>query len=138
MRSALILVLLVACGGKSEPPPQTPISNQAPPTAKPAVEPDPVHKRPDCDAIDNSECAMQIVEYFAKEMCNCKDKACADTVNEGYSNWGMEMAKRVRGTSSSKPDAELTKKMVDAAMLYNECFAKLAMAADPSTGSAAP
>jgi hypothetical protein len=78
--------------------------------------------------------ALAKTEEFSKKMCECKDKACGDKVNEDFTKWGQEMAKTA-GTAKAdeKPDPELTKKLTEAATKYSECFTKLATATPPPT-----
>ena len=75
--------------------------------------------------------ALGKIEGFSKSMCECKDKACADKVNDEYTKWGTEMAKTAKPEDASKADPETTKKMTDAATKYTECFTKLAVATPP-------
>jgi hypothetical protein len=85
--------------------------------------------------------AIAKLEAFSKDMCECKDKACADKVNDAMSKWGTEMAKTA--AKDDKPDPELAKKSADVMTKYTECMTKLMMAgAEPKAaadkGSAAP
>ena len=77
--------------------------------------------------------ALGKIEGFSKSMCECKDKACADKVNDEYTKWGTEMAKSAKPEDASKVDAETTKKMTEAATKYTECYTKLAVATPPPT-----
>jgi hypothetical protein len=71
--------------------------------------------------------AIAKVEEFSKKMCECKDKACGDKVNDEYTKWGQEMAKTAKPEDAKSVSAEDTKKMTEAATKYSECFTKLAM-----------
>jgi len=71
--------------------------------------------------------AMAKMETFSKEMCECKDKACADGVNKKMSDWGTEMAKTA-GKAEEKPDPEMAKKSAEIMTKYTECMTKLMMA----------
>jgi hypothetical protein len=75
--------------------------------------------------------ALAKTEEFSKRMCECKDKACGDKVNEDYMKWGQEMAKSAGGKTEDKPDPELTKKLTEAATKYGDCYTKLATATPP-------
>jgi hypothetical protein len=78
--------------------------------------------------------AVAKMEGFQKQMCDCKDKACADKVNEDMSKWGTEMAKTAGAAKDEKPDPDLAKKSADIMTKYTECMTKLMMA---GAGSAA-
>jgi len=71
--------------------------------------------------------ALAKMEGFSKQMCDCKDKACADKVNEEMTKWGTEMAKNA-GKGDEKPDPEMAKKSADIMTKYTECMTKLMMA----------
>src|SRR5712671_4503487 len=69
------------------------------------------------------------MEGFSKSMCDCKDKACADKVNDDMTKWGQEMAKNAKpGDTSEKPDPEMAKKSADVMTKYTECMTKMMMA----------
>jgi hypothetical protein len=81
--------------------------------------------------------AVAKMEGFQKAMCECKDKACADKVNDDMAKWGAEMAKTAGAAKDEKPDPELAKKSADIMTKYTECMTKLMMAgAGAGTGSA--
>jgi hypothetical protein len=81
--------------------------------------------------------ALAKMESFQKSMCDCKDKACADKVNEDMSKWGTEMAKNAGAANDEKPDPDMAKKSADVMTKYTECMTKLMMAgAGAGTGSA--
>ena len=71
--------------------------------------------------------AMAKMEGFSKDMCECKDKACADKVNENMTKWGTEMAKTA-GKADEKPDPEMVKKSTETMTKYTECMTKIMMA----------
>ena len=85
--------------------------------------------------------AVAKMEGFQKQMCECKDKACADKVNEEMTKWGTEMAKNAKPGEAEKPDPDLAKKSADIMTKYTECMTKLMMAgagsdaAKPADGS---
>ncbi|HEU0034294.1 MAG TPA: hypothetical protein VFQ53_26910 [Kofleriaceae bacterium] len=79
--------------------------------------------------------AVAKMESFKKDMCECKDKACADKVNEAYMKWGSEMAKTTAG-KDEKPDPDLVKKTTDIMAQYSECMTK-ASGAGGAMGSGA-
>jgi len=73
--------------------------------------------------------AVAKMEGFQKSMCDCKDKACADKVNEDMTKWGTEMAKTAgAGAKDEKPDPEMAKKSADIMTKYTECMTKIMMA----------
>jgi len=76
--------------------------------------------------------AVAKMEGFQKSMCDCKDKACADKVNEDMAKWGTEMAKTMGAAKDEKPDPDLAKKSADVMTKYTECMTKLMMAAIPT------
>jgi hypothetical protein len=80
--------------------------------------------------------AVAKMEEFQKKMCDCKDKACADKVNEEMTKWGTEMAKNAGGKTDEKPDPEIAKKSADIMTKYTECMTKLMMAGAGGGGSA--
>jgi hypothetical protein len=72
---------------------------------------------------------MEVLSEFADRMCECKDKACADKVNEDYTKWGTEMARKAKPDDYRKHSPDDIRKMTEAATKYTECYTKLAMAA---------
>ncbi|MBA2545164.1 MAG: hypothetical protein H0V17_36315, partial [Deltaproteobacteria bacterium] len=62
--------------------------------------------------------AVAKMEGFQKSMCDCKDKACADKVNEDMAKWGTEMSKNAGATKDDKPDPDLAKKSADIMTKY--------------------
>lgn len=86
-----------------------------------------LHELPDPVARSEAEEALAHIQEFSRRMCECKDKACADQVNEDYMRWGQEMARNLTAREPMRPDPELTKLMADAATRYTECYTKLAM-----------
>jgi len=83
--------------------------------------------------------AVAKMEGFQKSMCDCKDKACADKVNEDMAKWGTEMAKTMGAAKDEKPDPDLAKKSADVMTKYTECMTKLMMAGmdKPAAGDTA-
>jgi hypothetical protein len=91
--------------------------------------------------------AMAKMSEFADEMCKCKDKACADKVQEGMTKWSTDMAaKGGDKKADEKPDEATMKKMTEVGQKYAECMTKamtpaaagdVGSAADPATGSGA-
>ncbi len=69
--------------------------------------------------------AVVKMSEYADKMCACKDKACADRVNEELTRWSTEMARDAGQVRDHKPDEEAMKKMVDAGTRYGECMTKV-------------
>jgi hypothetical protein len=74
--------------------------------------------------------AVKMMESFQTQMCSCKDKACADKVNEDMTKWGTEMAKNAGAYYDERPDPDLAKKSADIMTKYTECMVKLMMPAN--------
>src|SRR3954470_1822770 len=81
-----------------------------------------------CKKKGGASDAMAKMEEFSKKMCDCKDKGCADKVNEEMTKWGTEMAKNAGAAKDEKPDPDLAKKSADIMTKYTECMTKLMMA----------
>lgn len=71
--------------------------------------------------------AVAIMERFQRKMCKCRDRVCADKVNEEMTKWGTEMAKNASGKSDDKPDPQIAKKSADIMTKYTECMTKVYM-----------
>lgn len=82
--------------------------------------------------------AMAKMSEFKDKMCACKDKKCADGVQDEMNKWTAENAKNA-GDKPEKPDEKTMKEMQDVGTKYGECMAK-AMQGDAAGGggSAAP
>lgn len=76
--------------------------------------------------------ALSKVEAFQREMCACKDKACADRVNQAFKTWGTEASK---SAPEAKPDPAVAKQTTELVIKYTECLTTLEVAAEGS-GSA--
>ncbi len=82
--------------------------------------------------------AVAKMDEFAKSMCDCKDKGCADKVNGDMSKWGTEMAKTAGAAKDEKPDPEMAKKSADIMTKYTDCMTKLLMAGAADAMGATP
>ena len=80
--------------------------------------------------------ALAMMEKFSKQMCDCKDKACADKVNEDMTKWGTEMAKTA--SYDERPDPDMAKRSADIMTKYVDCMTKLMMADAANQGSGTP
>jgi len=116
---AIIVMVLVACAG-SKPPPAAPVANTTPVVAAPEPPPDPGS----CSRYGKDP-ALAKMCTFREHMCECKDKACADRVNEDFTHWMQEMAKNASGESATATTEDVAKAMADAATAYQECYTKL-------------
>jgi len=122
---ALVIVVLVACGG-GKPPAQQPVSNATPPADAPAAKPAAACTSDDCRNAD----AIAKISAYRDQMCACKDKACADHVQEDMVRWANDMAKdaSTKPTRMTEVDA---KAITDISIQFSDCFAKLAVPATP-------
>ena len=66
--------------------------------------------------------AMAKMGEFKDQMCACKDKKCADGVQDAMNKWSAENAKNA-GDKPEKPDEETMKKMSEVGTKYGECMA---------------
>ncbi|MEO8704113.1 MAG: hypothetical protein ABI867_28940 [Kofleriaceae bacterium] len=91
--------------------------------------------------------AMAKMEAFQKSMCDCKDKPCADKVDEEMMKWSLDVAKAAGKTDGEKGDPEMVRKMTEITTKYGECHTRLAITdkkenpgsgSGSSTGSAEP
>lgn len=65
---------------------------------------------------------MAKMTEFADQMCRCKDKACADTVQEAMTKWSVDMAAKAGSTRDERPDEATMKKMTEIGQKYAECM----------------
>jgi hypothetical protein len=77
----VLTLVLAACGGKSPPPT---VQNEVAPQPAPAPAPPPKSE---------NEVVMEKMRGFTDGMCACKDKVCADKVQEGMSAWAQQVAR---------------------------------------------
>jgi hypothetical protein len=76
-----------------------------------------------CKKKGGASDAIAKMEGFQKQMCDCKDKACADKVQEDMTKWGTEAAKTAN--KDDKPDPDMVKKSGEIMTKYTECMTKL-------------
>jgi hypothetical protein len=67
--------------------------------------------------------AMAKMGEFKDQMCACKDKKCADGVQDAMNKWSAESAKNA-GDKPEKPDEKTMKEMQEVGTKYGECMAK--------------
>ncbi len=73
-----------------------------------------------------------VMEDFSQRMCACKDKACADRIQDEFTKWATEISKKM---SNQRPDPEVVKRTTDIMSRYTECMTKLFMnAANNNSG----
>jgi hypothetical protein len=118
-------VFAFACGGKGGEPAR-PMSNETPASATAIAPVAPAPTQPTC-TDDGPDCAIAHVAHFQAQMCDCKDKACADRVQDGFTKWGTEMARRATRESQQRVTPEHARRATELATKYSECFIKLAM-----------
>jgi len=123
---ALLFVVLVACGG-SKPPAQQPVSNATPPADAPAAKPVAACTSDECRNADT----VAKMSTYKDQMCACKDKACADHVQEDLVRWANDMAKDASSTKPVRMSEDDAKRITDLSMQFSDCFAKLAAPATP-------
>jgi len=66
--------------------------------------------------------AMAKMESFEKQMCECKDKACADKVQDEMTKWAADASKMAK---SDESDPEMAKKSGEVMAKYTECMTKV-------------
>lgn len=81
--------------------------------------------------------AVAKMSEFKDEMCKCKDKACADKVQESMTKWSTEMAAKAGDKKDQKADEATMKKMTEVGQAYGECMAKAMTGGGDAAGSAA-
>ncbi len=85
---------------------------------------------------DAGEAVAKMTE-FKDQMCACKDKACADKVQEGMTKWSQEMATKAGDKKDQKADEATMKKMTEVGQAYGECMTKAMSATEtPPAGGA--
>ncbi len=126
MRSVLF-VFLIACGGGNKSP-QPPVADKTPPASGSPSQGQPMvaanDSQPTC-AEANVACAIDTLAYFSKQMCSCKDKTCADGVNNGMTKWGQDMAQKP--SANTKPTEAEQKRIMEVVTKYTDCMTKVMM-----------
>ena len=82
--------------------------------------------QPTC-AANNVACAIDTIGYFSKRMCGCKDKACAEGVNNGMTEWGEDLAKKAPEMQNTKPTEAEQKRVMEVVTKYTDCMTKVMM-----------
>jgi hypothetical protein len=73
--------------------------------------------------------ALARMREFTDRMCQCKDRTCADGVQEDMVKWGTEAAKTAE--RDERPDPEMVKYASEIMTRYTECMTKLLMSSTP-------
>ena len=92
-----------------------------------------VAERVDADLHDLRECqhrlhgsamddALDKMDYFAGEMCQCKDTACAQRVSDEMMKWGQDNARSM--DREFKPNEDETKRMAQITQRMTDCMTK--------------
>ena len=68
--------------------------------------------------------AMAKMSEFKDKMCACKDKKCADDVQDQMNKWSAENAKNAGDKKAEAPDEKTMKEMQEVGTKYGECMAK--------------
>lgn len=83
---------------------------------------------------DAGEAVAKMTE-FKDQMCACKDKACADKVQESMTKWSTDMAAKAGENKDQKADEATMKKMTEVGQAYGECMTKaMSAGAAPTEG----
>ena len=135
MRVLVLAVVVAACGGGNAPPPQQPMSNQV--AAAPGPPPEPTSAcgctSERCRDDDETRWVKGTMCRYRERMCGCKDKPCADSVNEDFTRWMQRMAKEA-GDRKPRPFTEDdAKQMADNATKYQDCYTKVVTASEPTS-----
>ncbi len=120
MIRALALALLVGCWTGTTPPPAPP-QNDAPVAAKP-----PPPRRP----MTEIQAVIAKMRGLTAQMCACKDKACADDVQDELTSWSQTIARNGRDADVRPSDDDM-RQMQEVGTHYAECMMK---AMDPTAG----
>jgi hypothetical protein len=127
-----VFVVLVACGGSSKPAPVTPPPPvAAKPVPPPKVEPAKTPVKANPDDCANMTCAIAIIDDFSKQMCACKDKACAEGVTEKLQTWAENISNKPE-LKDIKPTDDQQEQMQAIVQRYSDCMIK-AMGGGEST-----
>jgi hypothetical protein len=67
--------------------------------------------------------APEKMREMSDRMCACRDKACADRVQDEFTKWGTEMARNAEVDVGAQNDED-TKQIAEAMKSYNDCMTK--------------
>ena len=71
--------------------------------------------------------ALTKLGELSNRMCACRDKACAEGVNDDYKKWGTEMARNAKPQDARAASPDQLRQMTEYATKYTDCFTKLAV-----------
>lgn len=63
------------------------------------------------------------LDEFANRMCRCKDKTCADKVQDDVTKWSTEVSSDA--DASERPDEQTVKQATEIMTRYSDCMTKL-------------
>ncbi|HEY4181610.1 MAG TPA: hypothetical protein VGM90_32425 [Kofleriaceae bacterium] len=76
------------------------------------------------DSASDEHAILTRVDEMKDLMCACKDLACAQRVNDRYTDWGTKAAGLTANKKKKGPSDEAVKKITEVAMAYGECMTK--------------
>src|SRR5215216_1849909 len=103
MRSWLV-VLLVGCWTSTKPEPARPASEPAPPPGAVRA------ARPPQTEADR---ALLVLGGFRDQMCGCRDKSCADHVQEDLNRWAQDQARQATADKAARLEDDQLQQMTD-------------------------
>jgi len=62
---------------------------------------------------------------FEHSMCGCKDKACAEAVNDELNRWATQLAKEHNSDTEERPNEEQMQRVTKVFSHYGECMTDL-------------
>ncbi len=68
--------------------------------------------------------SMAKMSEFADTMCQCRDKACADSVQDRLTKWSTDLAEEEGESRTERLDEATIKKMTEIGQKYAECMTK--------------
>lgn len=71
--------------------------------------------------VEQIKAAVAKLSEFKERMCACKNKDCAQQVNDEMTKWSNAMAKE---QAMKAPDADATKQVSELATQMGDCMAK--------------
>jgi hypothetical protein len=126
MRIWQVVLASVGCWTSSTPEPVHPAPEPAPHAMKAPRKPEP-------------ERVVDVMARFRDQMCACRDKACADQVQDGMNRWSSDVAKDL---GSDREDRKLgeddIKELTAVTEAYGRCMMTAMMAGSGGNPCAGP